>query len=83
AERVRAAPGLSLAGLMVIAPLEGTADRWMSLAAQIREGFLADHPEARELSAGMSGDLESAVAHGSTCVRVGTAIMGPRPLVSQ
>ncbi|WAC55843.1 YggS family pyridoxal phosphate enzyme [Gordonia sp. SL306] len=83
AERVRAAPGLSLAGLMVIAPLEGTADRWMSLAARIRERFVADHPEARELSAGMSGDLESAVAHGSTCVRVGTAIMGPRPLVSQ
>ena len=30
------------------------------------------------LSMGMSADLESAIAHGSTCVRVGTAIFGAR-----
>jgi uncharacterized pyridoxal phosphate-containing UPF0001 family protein len=30
----------------------------------------------------MSGDLETAVKHGSTCVRVGTALMGERPLTS-
>ncbi|MFW0787091.1 YggS family pyridoxal phosphate-dependent enzyme [Gordonia sp. CPCC 206044] len=82
ANRVVAEPGLTLRGLMVIAPLDGTADRWMARTAEIREGFLRDHPEADELSAGMSGDLEAAVAHGSTCVRVGTAIMGPRPLIS-
>ena len=51
------------------------------------QGFIvldhrAQYPEARELSAGMSGDLEIAVQHGSTCVRVGTAIMGDRPLIS-
>jgi hypothetical protein len=34
------------------------------------------------LSAGMSSDLEVAVKHGSTCVRVGTALMGERPLTS-
>jgi PLP dependent protein len=83
AERVRAASALELRGLMVIAPVDGPAERWMARAADIRARFLADHPDAGELSAGMSGDLEAAVTHGSTCVRVGTAIMGPRPLVSQ
>jgi len=73
---------LRLRGLMVIAPQEGTAEQWMSRAAEIRASFLAGHPEATDFSAGMSGDLEEAVAHGSTCVRVGTAIMGSRPIVS-
>ncbi|MBC7307820.1 MAG: YggS family pyridoxal phosphate enzyme, partial [Dietzia sp.] len=40
-----------------------------------------DHPDAVEFSAGMSGDIEEAIAAGSTCVRVGTAILGPRPVV--
>ncbi|MBJ7288948.1 YggS family pyridoxal phosphate-dependent enzyme [Williamsia sp.] len=71
-----------LRGLMVIAPQEGTAEQWMARAAEIRASFLAGHPDATEFSAGMSGDLEEAVAHGSTCVRVGTAIMGSRPIVS-
>ncbi|MFW0792892.1 alanine racemase [Gordonia sp. CPCC 205515] len=83
ADRVIGADGLALRGLMVIAPVEGVAEQWMARTAEIRERFLADHPDARELSAGMSGDLEPAVAHGSTCVRVGTAIMGSRPLISQ
>jgi len=36
-------------------------------------------PGAHELSMGMSGDLELAVAEGATIVRVGTAVFGPRP----
>jgi hypothetical protein len=43
---------------------------------------MGNHPQATGLSAGMSGDLELAVKHGSTCVRVGTALMGARPLTS-
>ena len=74
---------LDLRGLMAIAPLAGDADRWMSELARIQHDFTARFPDARVLSAGMSGDLEVAVAHGSTCVRVGTAIMGERPLLSQ
>ena len=35
-------------------------------------------PEATELSAGMTNDLEIAITHGSTCVRVGTALLGTR-----
>ncbi len=74
---------LTLDGLMVIAPLHGEAEAHLAHAAQIAERFRARHPAATELSAGMSADVESAIAHGSTCVRVGTAIMGPRPLASQ
>lgn len=73
---------LSLDGLMVIAPLHGEIREHLERAAQIAEEFRSDHPGATELSAGMSGDLEVAVEFGSTCVRVGTAIMGPRPLIS-
>ena len=45
------------------------------LAARLREHL----PHATEISAGMSGDLEAAVRWGSTCVRVGSDIMGRRP----
>lgn len=83
AEQVRSHDGaLSLDGLMVIAPLHGQAAEHLAHAQRIADDFRRDHPEAVELSSGMSGDLETAVEFGSTCVRVGTAIMGPRPLVS-
>ena len=41
---------------------------------------VADHPDATSLSAGMSADLEAAVRVGATHVRVGSAILGPRPV---
>jgi len=50
-------------------------------AAEVAAALRRDHPDAVEFSAGMSGDIEEAVAAGSTCVRVGTAILGPRPVV--
>jgi uncharacterized pyridoxal phosphate-containing UPF0001 family protein len=52
--------------------------RLADLAARVR----ADHPGASETSAGMSGDLEAAVAAGATVVRVGTALFGDRALAS-
>ncbi|EGD55866.1 YggS family pyridoxal phosphate-dependent enzyme [Gordonia neofelifaecis] len=83
ADRVLASPdALRLDGLMLIAPLGMDPGEAMSRLAEIRSHFLDRYPDARELSAGMSGDLESAIAHGSTCVRVGTAIMGARPILS-
>ncbi|MBT0565256.1 YggS family pyridoxal phosphate-dependent enzyme [Williamsia sp. CHRR-6] len=82
AAAVRSKRALRLRGLMVIAPQSSTPAMWMERAAAIRSGFLDHHPDADEFSAGMSGDLDEAVRHGSTCVRVGTAIMGARPLVS-
>lgn len=73
---------LHLAGLMAVPPLGTDPDAAFAALAVEHRRVLADHPDARELSAGMSGDLEAAVRHGSTCVRVGTALMGERPLTS-
>lgn len=80
AERIAEAPGLQLGGLMAVAPLQEDPApafrRLEELSAQLR---LA-HPEARMISAGMSGDLEEAVAHGATHLRVGRDVLGERPL---
>jgi pyridoxal phosphate enzyme (YggS family) len=82
ADAVADCPGLRLRGLKAEAPHgvdPGAAfGRLAELAARVR----ADHPGAVELSAGMSGDLEAAVAAGATVVRVGTALFGARPLPS-
>ncbi|MFC9391813.1 YggS family pyridoxal phosphate-dependent enzyme [Streptomyces sp. NPDC057027] len=83
AAAVDAAPGLRLAGLMTVAPLAGeyagrqraAFDRLMDLSTALR----ATRPAANMVSAGMSADLEEAVAAGATHVRVGTAVLGVRP----
>ncbi|CAM5347549.1 MULTISPECIES: YggS family pyridoxal phosphate-dependent enzyme [Streptomyces] len=83
AASVAAAPGLRLAGLMTVAPLTGeyaghqraAFERLMDLSTDLRRA----HPAANMVSAGMSADLEEAVAAGATHVRVGTAVLGVRP----
>ncbi|MBF6169340.1 YggS family pyridoxal phosphate-dependent enzyme [Streptomyces gardneri] len=82
AGRIAEAPGLRLSGLMAIPPLGAESDAAFARLAMLHTLLLADHPDATELSAGMSGDLESAIEHGSTVVRVGTALMGIRPITS-
>jgi PLP dependent protein len=71
--------GVSAVGLMTIPPLDADPvpvfERLRALGARHAQAF----PELVELSMGMSADLEAAVAHGATIVRVGTAIFGPRP----
>jgi pyridoxal phosphate enzyme (YggS family) len=78
AEHVAGTAGLRLAGLMAVAPLGVDPDppyrRLAGLSAQVKARF----PEATVLSAGMSGDLEAAVANGATHLRVGTALLGRR-----
>ena len=81
AAAVDAADHLRLRGLMAVAPLGEDPAAAFARLADIRAGFLADHPGATTLSAGMSGDLEQAIAHGATHVRVGSAVLGPRPAV--
>ncbi|MFE0178721.1 YggS family pyridoxal phosphate-dependent enzyme [Streptomyces sp. NPDC059002] len=83
ADLVAGAPGLRLDGLMTVAPLTGpyagrqqaAFERLMEFATLMR----AAHPAANMVSAGMSADLEQAVAAGATHVRVGTAVLGVRP----
>jgi pyridoxal phosphate enzyme (YggS family) len=73
----------SLVGLMTVAPLTGeyagrqqaAFERLMDLSTVLRR----THPAANMVSAGMSTDLEQAVAAGATHVRVGTAVLGVRP----
>ena len=74
--------GLELVGLMAIPPLDADPDEAFARLQEERERVGRVLARPLGLSAGMSGDLESAVKHGSTCVRVGTALMGQRPLTS-
>ncbi|MDX3237377.1 YggS family pyridoxal phosphate-dependent enzyme [Streptomyces sp. ME03-5709C] len=82
AEAVAAAPGLRLDGLMTVAPLAGpyagqpraAFDRLAEIASCLR----AAHPAANMVSAGMSADLEEAIAAGATHVRIGSAVLGVR-----
>lgn len=80
AEAVAGCAALRLRGLMAVAPVdaepEPAFERLAELATWLRERF----PAASRLSAGMSEDLEAAIQHGSTCVRVGTALLGGRAL---
>jgi pyridoxal phosphate enzyme (YggS family) len=79
ADAVAGCPELRLRGLMAVPPLGADPDaafaRLRSLADQLRDRY----PEADAISAGMSDDLEAAIRHGSTHVRVGTALLGRRP----
>lgn len=79
---IQAADGLVFTGLMAIPPLDVDADEAFARLAEERSRVQKQYSQRLELSAGMSNDLESAVKHGSTCVRVGTALMGSRPLTS-
>jgi pyridoxal phosphate enzyme (YggS family) len=79
AARVAGQPALRLAGLMAVAPLGWVPERAFARLAEIAAQVRADHPQATALSAGMSGDLEAAIAHGATHVRVGSALLGMRP----
>jgi len=85
-EAALAEPALRVDGLMTIAPLGATADETVELARRTFDALrtIRDELAARfgrplpELSMGMTGDLEPAVAAGSTIVRVGTALFGAR-----
>ncbi len=80
--QVAASESLELVGLMGVPPLGADPDTAFAALAAEQRRVRSAHPTATELSAGMSGDLEAAVRHGSTCVRVGAALMGMRPLTS-
>jgi len=80
--QVEAAESLELVGLMGIPPLDWDPDTAFGLLESEHKRVRRAHPAAAGMSAGMSNDLESAVKHGSTCVRVGTALLGRRPLPS-
>ncbi|GGQ51909.1 YggS family pyridoxal phosphate enzyme [Couchioplanes azureus] len=69
---------LRLRGLMAVAPRDWEPARAFAALAATAARLRADHPDATVLSAGMSGDLEEAVRHGATHVRIGTSLLGMR-----
>lgn len=77
ATELQALEGLTCAGLMCIPPPGSGAASFASLQALFETGKARGLPFT-ELSMGMSGDFEQAIAHGATLVRVGTAIFGAR-----
>ena len=79
ARATAAAASLRLRGLMAVAPLGQDPSSAFERLAAIRRELVAEHPQATALSAGMSGDFEEAITAGATHVRVGSAVLGPRP----
>jgi PLP dependent protein len=79
AAAVAAADHLDLAGVMAVAPLDEDPAEAFGRLAEVAAGMRREHPGATAVSAGMSGDLEAAVACGATHLRVGTALLGSRP----
>jgi pyridoxal phosphate enzyme (YggS family) len=78
-QAARACPHLRVRGLMAMGPLDGDpAPAFTQVAALRQELLRSSTVELPVLSLGMTGDLEIAVAKGSTLVRVGTAVFGER-----
>eukprot|EP00300_Choanocystis_sp_HF-7_P012899 c18081_g1_i1.p1 GENE.c18081_g1_i1~~c18081_g1_i1.p1 ORF type:complete len:226 (-),score=43.54 c18081_g1_i1:144-821(-) len=74
-------PYLKFCGLMTIGRLHSTGDADFLLLSDLKKKLcdtLGLNPVPFELSMGMSADMENAIAHGSTFVRVGSAIFGER-----
>jgi pyridoxal phosphate enzyme (YggS family) len=81
ARQVDALPNVRVVGLMGMAPFADDPEEARPFFRELRELrdlVAADVPTARELSMGMTRDLEVAIAEGATLVRVGEAIFGPR-----
>jgi pyridoxal phosphate enzyme (YggS family) len=78
AAAVAAREQLSLRGVMAVAPLGADPGAAFDQLASLSLDLRAEHPHADAISAGMSGDLEEAVRHGATHVRVGSALLGRR-----
>jgi pyridoxal phosphate enzyme (YggS family) len=79
ADGVAAEPALRLRGVMAVAPLGTPPRKAFGDLAKIWAIVRAGHPGADVMSAGMSDDLEEALALGATHLRVGSAVLGARP----
>ena len=78
--QVAEVPALKLAGLMAVASLDAEPSRDFDMVARLSEQLTAEHPTAKQLSIGMSGDFVEALSFGATHLRIGTAITGNRAI---
>ena len=81
AQLINQASHLELMGLMSVAPLGEKPELAFARLKEIRVDFLKENPGAQILSTGMSDDLESAILHGATHLRIGSALLGERPKI--
>ncbi len=82
AHAVMEMPALKLRGLMTLPPVSSTTEDkalFFERLKEIKQQLVQDGILLDTLSMGMSADMKTAIAHGSTIVRIGTAIFGPRP----
>jgi uncharacterized pyridoxal phosphate-containing UPF0001 family protein len=80
-ERILETEGLRLRGVMGVAPLGGDPAEAFADLAEVAADVRRSAPDATWISAGMSGDLEAAIAAGATHLRIGSAVLGTRPVV--
>ncbi|WP_028647762.1 YggS family pyridoxal phosphate-dependent enzyme [Nocardiopsis sp. CNT312] len=79
AGRVEEHEALTLGGVMAVAPRGGDAEAAFARLEGVARCVRDRYPRATAVSAGMSGDLEEAIAHGATHLRIGAALLGERP----
>ena len=78
ASEITKLPGISLKGLMAVAPLDLPEEQAFLKLKEIQADFVAVFKDAKYLSAGMSGDFEMAISYGATHLRIGSSILGNR-----
>jgi pyridoxal phosphate enzyme (YggS family) len=78
ADAIMTTENLRLQGLMAVAPLDEAPDSAFERLAKIHGDFMLKYPNSPYLSAGMSGDFQSAITHGATHIRIGSQILGSR-----
>lgn len=71
---------LEVAGVMCVPPLHASASEVFAFQRKLTDSLSEQLKRPLVMSAGMTSDLEEAIQQGSDLVRVGTAILGPRPL---
>jgi uncharacterized pyridoxal phosphate-containing UPF0001 family protein len=79
ADAVSAERQLVLGGVMAVAPVSADPRAAFERLAEVSAWLRAAHPDAVIVSAGMSQDLEAAIAAGATHLRIGSAVLGSRP----
>jgi pyridoxal phosphate enzyme (YggS family) len=69
---------VTLAGLMCVPPADWEYEMAFDLIAQKAQLFAQHFPASTSISAGMSGDFETAIRYGATHIRIGSQILGSR-----
>lgn len=78
ADEILLTKNLKLQGLMAVAPLGEEPEAAFTRLAKIHQSFTANYPNSPYLSAGMSGDYQTAISYGATHIRIGSSILGSR-----